>query len=181
MPYTLRIGAGRLAPIHEHRDTATICSFYNTELIADTQPTVIGEGLLIDLACYLFGLAPDYTLIVFMALAGVMTQVIHKHSHLRGHTKAQVDLAAKIIFKLQDWHVLMSHETHRTHHQNGTNTCLTNGWCNALLNLIVPRDDEYEVVPKARLDQPVYDIPEVEQMRKDRLDQMFGKGAVGRE
>ena len=30
-------------------------------------------------------------------------------------------------------------------------------------------------IPTARLDQPVYDIPEVEQMRKDRMVEMYGK------
>ena len=130
----------------------------------------------------------------FLLLAtaiGSCTQVIHKHSHLRGHVdghygdskrpKARVDAVAKAIFFLQDLRILMPHETHRIHHAKGINPCLTSGWCNWLINPLVIQDDAYDEIPTLRLDQPIYDIPEVEQTRKDRLAEMYGEGAVGRE
>ena len=88
---------------------------------------------------------------------------------------------ARLIFLLQDLRILLPHEAHKIHHTNGTNPCLIAGWWNCLLNPIVARDDHYDVVPRARLDQPIYDIPQVEQERIERLERWYGKGAVERE
>ena len=43
------------------------------------------------------------------------------------------------------------------------------------------RDALVDVVPRARLAQAVYDIPEVEAERKRRLEEWYGKGSVGQE
>lgn len=191
VPYGLRFGAGRLAPLHEHRDTATICSFYNSELLFDQLPVTLVELGAIHAGCRLCGVAPDWFFLLLATAIGSCTQVIHKHSHLRGHVdghygdskrpKARVDAVAKAIFFLQDLRILMPHETHRIHHAKGINPCLTSGWCNWLINPLVIQDDAYDEIPTLRLDQPIYDIPEVEQTRKDRLAEMYGEGAVGRE
>lgn len=188
VPYSLRIGAGRLAPIHEHRDTSTICSFYNHELMADLAPTVLGETFGIHASAYLLGMTVDCFTVFLMSLVGLLTQVIHKHSHLRGHydknkSKGFKPLSAstRLIFLLQDLRIFMPHDAHRTHHQTGLNPCLTSGWCNWFLNPITAKDEEYDVVPQARLDQPVYDIPEVEKMRNDRMTELYGEGMVSKE
>ena len=181
----------QVAPLHEHRDTATICSFYNSELLVDQLPVTLVELGAIHAGCRLCGVAPDWFFLLLATAIGSCTQVIHKHSHLRGHVdghygdskrpKARVDAVAKAIFFLQDLRILMPHETHRIHHAKGINPCLTSGWCNWLINPLVIQDDAYDEIPTLRLDQPIYDIPEVEQTRKDRLAEMYGEGAVGRE
>ena len=141
VPYGLRFGAGRLAPLHEHRDTATICSFYNSELLVDQLPVTLVELGAIHAGCRLCGVAPDWFFLLLATAIGSCTQVIHKHSHLRGHVdghygdskrpKARVDAVAKAIFFLQDLRILMPHETHRIHHAKGINPCLTSGGATA--------------------------------------------------
>ena len=116
----------------------------------------------------------DWFFLLLATAIGSCTQVIHKHSHLRGHVdghygdskrpKARVDAVAKAIFFLQDLRILMPHETHRIHHAKGDRAS-PRGWCNWLINPLVIQDDAYDEIPTLRLDQPIYDIPEVEQTR----------------
>ena len=117
---------------HSHHDAAYPSADSNWELVRQiVVPT--SPWVLLFVVVTLLGVWPMWLacIVIGGAHLAVLTQFTHFLAHARGRGLVQ----SRILCKLQDWHIILDHETHRSHHVHfDRDFCIFNGWGNPLVN-----------------------------------------------
>ena len=85
-----------------------------------------------------------------------MSQIIHKYAHYINHASPEdkQKIFTQLLMFLQKYHLIVSPEEHRTHHQSkhfDINFSIVNGWANPLFNTIVKHTDILKRINKIQL------------------------------
>jgi len=119
---------------HVHHDAPYPASDGNLELLRQILvPLAIPYIVVVVLsAC---GLLPLWLVIIL--IIGLTLGTITQFTHFLAHARHRGLVKSRIIMFMQDWHIIIHPDTHRSHHIHfDRDFCILNGWANPAVNRI---------------------------------------------
>ena len=117
---------------HSHHDATYPSADSNLELVRQIVVPSSGPCLFL-VVLALFGWLPAWLCVIFFTgfALGPFTQFTHFLAHARGRGLVR----SRVLMKLQDWRIILTHESHQQHHIHfDRNFCILNGWGNPVVD-----------------------------------------------
>lgn len=131
---------------HVHHDATYPAADSNWELFMQ-MVVPAAPWYLLSIALAVLGILPP-TFTRFW-LIGVGVAMFTQFTHFAAHARNRGLIKNRLVCKLQDWHLLLNPETHKSHHIHfDRDFCILNGWANPVVNRIRRLGSHVGLFPK---------------------------------